>query len=64
MIGFNLSFSFIKPEISCGCFLPQSALETIAEKAHTGLPDDGKIYVSAVKGALCIRTEERGEQAV
>ena len=37
-------------------------METIAEKAHTGLPDDGKIYVSAVEGVLRIRTGERGEQ--
>ena len=46
---------------------PEEAKEksiTILRNAHTGLPDDGRIYVSPVEEALRIRTGERGESAV
>jgi nitrogen regulatory protein P-II 1 len=54
----------VRMEIVCPDGRASEIMETIAEKAHTGLPDDGKIYVSAVEEAVRIRTGERGEQAV
>lgn len=51
-------------EIVCSAARVEEIVETIRQKAHTGLPDDGKIYVSAVEDALRIRTGARGESAV
>lgn len=42
----------------------EEIITAIEEHAHTGLPHDGKIYVSDVKQAVRIRTGERGEKAV
>ena len=48
--------------------IPESLLdtvrETILEKAHTGNPGDGKIFVSEVIDVVRIRTRERGEEAI
>jgi nitrogen regulatory protein PII len=54
----------VRMEIACPAAKVEEIVETIREKAHTGMPDDGKIYVSAVEDALRIRTGERGEMAV
>jgi nitrogen regulatory protein PII len=54
----------VRMEIVCPAAKVEEIVEAIREKAHTGLPDDGKIYVSAVEDALRIRTGERGEMAV
>ena len=39
-------------------------MQVIEENAHTGLPHDGKIFVSPVEDAVRIRTGERGNAAV
>ncbi len=54
----------IRMEIVCSDKLVKEIVETIRKKAHTGLPDDGKVYVSPVEDALRIRTGERGEMAI
>jgi nitrogen regulatory protein P-II 1 len=54
----------VRMEIVCMPSQVEEIVATIMKKAHTGLPDDGKIYVSAVEDALRIRTGERGEAAV
>ena len=53
----------VRMEIVCPADRAETILKTIEAKAHTGLPDDGKIYVSAVEDAIRIRTGERGEPA-
>ena len=53
----------VRMEIVCPDDRAETILKTIEAKAHTGLPDDGKIYVSAVEDAIRIRTGERGEPA-
>jgi len=54
----------VRMEIVCMSSQVEEIMATIKEKAHTGLPDDGKIYLSAVEDALRIRTGERGGAAV
>ena len=54
----------VRMEIVCSADRAEVIMETIQQKAHTGLPDDGKIYVSTVEDAIRIRTGERGESAV
>ena len=54
----------VRIEIVCSSGRVEEIVETIQKKAHTGLPDDGKIYISPVEDAIRIRTEERGESAV
>ncbi len=54
----------VRMEIVCLAARVEEIVETIREKAHTGLPDDGKVYVSPVEDALRIRTGERGDAAV
>jgi len=54
----------IRIEIVCPTARLEGIVETIRRKAHTGLPDDGKIYVSAVEDAVRVRTGERGESAI
>ena len=51
-------------EIVCAADRVEEIVETIRKNAHTGLPDDGKIYISPVDDAIRIRTGERGESAV
>ncbi len=36
-------------------------IETVIEKAQTGKPGDGKIFIMPVENAIRIRTKERGE---
>lgn len=54
----------IRMEIICSAARHEGIVDTIRTKAHTGLPHDGKIYVSAVEDAVRIRTGERGETAI
>lgn len=54
----------VRMEIVCRGARVEEIVETIRKNAHTGLPDDGKIYISPVEEALRIRTGERGEAAV
>jgi nitrogen regulatory protein P-II 1 len=39
-------------------------VETITKGAQTGKIGDGKIFVSAIEGAVRIRTEETGDAAI
>lgn len=54
----------VRMEIVCSTSRAEEIVAVIQEKAHTGLPDDGKIYISAVESAVRIRTGERGEAAI
>jgi len=54
----------VRIEVVCTAAQVEGIVETIQQSAHTGLPDDGKIYISAVEDAVRIRTGERGESAV
>ena len=51
-------------EIVCVDEQAEGIVAVLEKSSHTGLPDDGKIYVSSVEQAVRIRTGERGEQAV
>src|SRR6266851_1120813 len=56
------------PKIKIELVLPDgqiaAAVEAIVKAAKTGKIGDGKVFVSAIKNAVRIRTEETGEQAV
>ncbi len=39
----------------------EEIIEIIIEKAQTGKPGDGKIFISPISDAIRIRTKERGE---
>lgn len=54
----------VRIEIVCPASNVEEITRTIQAKAHTGLPDDGKIYISTVEDAIRIRTGERGATAV
>jgi len=54
----------VRLEIVCPGDRVEEMVETIHKNAHTGIPDDGKIYISPVEDALRIRTGERGEVVV
>ena len=51
-------------EVACLDEHVEQVVEAIRLAAHTGLPGDGKIYVSALETAVRIQTGERGEAAV
>jgi nitrogen regulatory protein P-II 1 len=44
--------------------LVEAVVRTIREKAHTGNPGDGKIFVYDVDDVIRIRTGERGEAGI
>jgi nitrogen regulatory protein P-II 1 len=44
--------------------LVEQVLQVILEKAHTGNPGDGKVFVYPVSEAAKIRSGERGEPAL
>ncbi len=44
--------------------LVATVVQTIREKAHTGNPGDGKIFVYDVHDVVRIRTGERGEAGI
>ena len=56
------------PKIKIEAVLPdtqvQSAVDAIVQSAHTGKIGDGKIFISPVREAIRIRTDERGEKAL
>ena len=54
----------VRMEIVCPGDRADEIVNVIQEKAHTGMPDDGKIYISPVEDAVRIRTGERGTTAV
>ena len=54
----------VRMELVCVNEQAEEIVAAIEERAHTGLPDDGKIYVSDVEQAIRIRTGDRGEKAV
>ena len=54
----------VRFEIVCPSDRVEEIVEAIRRHAHTGLPDDGKIYISAVEDAIRIRTAERGKAAI
>ena len=55
---------YVKLEVFCSDDLTEQIVSTIRSSAHTGLPSDGKIYVSHVGQAIRIRNGELGEGAV
>lgn len=42
----------------------QQLVEAISEKARTGEPGDGKIFISPIEEVVRIRTGERGKTAI
>jgi nitrogen regulatory protein PII len=56
------------PKIKIELVLPDDRVETavgaIIKAAKTGKIGDGKIFVTPVSEAICIRTEEKGDHAV
>ncbi len=44
--------------------LVEAVVRTIREKAHTGNPGDGKIFVYTVDDVVRIRTGEHGESSI
>ncbi len=56
------------PKIKLEIVTPDDAAEkvvnTLVQACRTGRIGDGKIFVSEVSGAIRIRTDERGEQAL
>ncbi len=40
----------------------EKIIDLIVEKAQTGKPGDGKIFITSVEQAIRIRTREKGEQ--
>jgi len=54
----------VKLELFCHDDLVDQVVEAIANGAHTGLREDGKIYILPVDDAIRISTGDRGEGAV
>ncbi|MFZ2633169.1 MAG: P-II family nitrogen regulator [Desulfosalsimonadaceae bacterium] len=54
----------VKLEIVCNDGIVDEIVAAIEKTAHTGLPGDGKIFVTNVESAVRISTGERGESAV
>ena len=54
----------IKMELVVTDAAAPGAVEAIVRAAKTGKIGDGKVFVSSIESAVCIRTEETGEQAV
>ena len=56
------------PKIKIETVLPdaqvQPAVDAIVQSAHTGKIGDGKIFISPIREAVRIRTDERGEKAI
>ena len=53
-----------KVEIVVPDHLVATVVQTIREKAHTGNPGDGKIFVYKVDDVIRIRTGERGDAGI
>ena len=54
----------VKVEVVLPDHLVDSAVKAIIRVARTGKVGDGKVFVSDIKEAYRIRTEERGESAI
>lgn len=54
----------IKLEIVVPAHMAEKVTCMIAERAHTGNPGDGKIFIHTVDEVLRIRTGERGDAAL
>jgi nitrogen regulatory protein PII len=54
----------VKFEVICRDDLVEKVIKAIQGGAHTGLREDGKIYISPIEDAVRISTNERGENAV
>lgn len=54
----------VRIEVFCRDELAESVLAAIRQSAHTGLPGDGKIFVTAIETAVRVQTGERGEAIV
>ncbi len=54
----------VKLEIICIDELVNQVVEAIQKGAHTGLREDGKIYISPIENAVRISTNENGNDAV
>lgn len=53
-----------KLELVCNDDEAERIISTIREKAYTGMPGDGKIFVTKVEYAIKIRTGETGVEAI
>ncbi len=53
----------VRMEIVCAAPQAEEIVETLQRKAHTGLPDDGEIFVSTVDSAVRLRTGEREDNS-
>ena len=51
-------------ELACPDTLVDHVVSVVEKHAHTGLREDGKIYVYGLDQAVRISTGERGEEAV
>ena len=54
----------IKIELVVTDQLVDKAMKEISKSAKTGKIGDGKIFISAIKDAVRIRTDEKGNQAI
>lgn len=54
----------VKLEIVVPDQLVEQVMKVIKDRAHTGNPGDGKIFVIEAVDALAIRTGKRGEAAI
>jgi nitrogen regulatory protein P-II 1 len=54
----------IKIELVVADSMVEKAANTIVKAAKTGKIGDGKVFISEIKEAIRIRTEEKGDQAV
>jgi nitrogen regulatory protein PII len=54
----------LKIELIVGDSMAEAAVNAIVKAAKTGKIGDGKVFVSEIKEAIRIRTEEKGDQAV
>lgn len=54
----------IRLELACQSKLVKQVISTIKDAAHTGLGDDGKIFVLPLEEAVRISSGEHGEDAV
>ena len=62
-----LSFGYparVRIEIVCNEDQVNKLVTTIEENARTGKPDDGKIFISPVDGAVRISTGQRDMEAI
>ena len=54
----------IRMEIICNDGQMNEIVSAIEKSAHTGKPDDGKIFVAPIEEVVRIRTGQRGPEAI